>query len=105
MTWYSWDGRDLILRLRIQPKASQDAFIAPYGEDCYKVTITSPPIDGKANEHLIRFLAKQFGLPRSMVSLEAGSKSRTKSIRLKSPTRMPIALEDSADRSGNALHR
>ena len=105
MTWFSWDGNDLILRLRIQPKASHDAFIAPYGEDSYKVAITAPPVDGKANEHLIRFLAKKFGLPRAKVSLEAGSKSRTKSVRLKSPTLLPIALEESTDVPGNNLRR
>ncbi len=95
MSWYRWEDQDLILRLRIQPKASRDAFVAPYGEDEYKITITAPPVDGQANIHLIKFLAKQFGLPRSRISLESGETSRSKSLRLKSPTKMPIPVDDS----------
>ena len=94
MGWYQWQGKDLILNLRIQPKASRDAFIAPYGDDEYKVAITSPPVDGKANACLLRFLAKQFGLPKSNVILETGEKSRSKRLRLKSPKRLPPCLDN-----------
>ncbi len=103
MTWFSWEGNDLILRLRIQPKASRDAFIAPYGENYYKVAISSPPIAGRANQHLIKFLSKEFGLPRSKISLESGIKSRSKSLRLKSPTVLPISLEESTDSVGKSM--
>lgn len=93
MTWFRWEGKDLLLRLRIQPKASRDAFIGPYGEDAYKIAISAPPIDGKANARLIGFLAKQTGLPRSRVILESGETTRTKSLRLKSPKKLPLALQ------------
>ncbi len=92
MTWYRWEGEDLILRLRVQPKASKDAFSGPYGDDEYKITLTAPPVDGKANAHLLKFIAKAFGLPRSQVALESGAHSRSKCLRLKSPTRLPIPL-------------
>jgi hypothetical protein len=95
MSWSQWDGQDLLLRLRLQPKASRDAFVGPYGEDEFKVTITAPPIEGKANAHLIRFLAKQFELPRSHIKIEAGETSRSKRLRLKSPKRLPILLDES----------
>ena len=95
MSWYRWEGADLILWVRLQPKASADAFVGPYGENEYKITITAPPVDGKANEHLIKFLAKQFALPRSEIRLEAGGSSRSKRVRLKSPTRMPIQFDES----------
>jgi len=94
MSWHRWEGEDLILRLRVQPKASRDAFVGPYGEDEYKVALTAPPIEGKANEQLLKFVAKAFGLPRSRVLLESGDHSRSKCLRLKSPSRLPIPLED-----------
>ena len=94
MDWYRWQDRDLILHLRIQPKASRDAFVAPYGEAEYKVAITAPPVDGKTNACLIGFLAKQFGLSKSAVILEAGEKSRSKRLRLKSPTRLPPLFQN-----------
>lgn len=92
MTWYRWEGEDLILHLRVQPKASRDAFAGPYGEDEYKVTLTAPPVDGKANAHLTKFVAKAFGLPRSRVVLESGAHSRSKCLRLKSPKILPIEI-------------
>jgi uncharacterized protein (TIGR00251 family) len=92
--WYQWQGKDLILHLRIQPKASRDAFIAPYGEGEFKVAISSPPVDGKANARLIRFIAKAFGLPKSAVTLEAGDKSRSKTLRLKSPKQLPPVIHN-----------
>ncbi len=92
MSWYRWEGQDLILRLRVQPKASRDAFSGPYDNDHYKVTLTAPPVDGKANSHLLKFIAKAFGLSRSQVILESGAHSRSKCLRLKSPTRLPIPV-------------
>jgi hypothetical protein len=94
VSWYRWDGNDLILNLRIQPKASRDAFVGPYGEDEYKVAITAPPVDGKANSHLLKFIAKRFGLAASQVDLVSGKSSRSKRLRLKSPRNLPIELED-----------
>ncbi|MES9827360.1 MAG: DUF167 family protein [Candidatus Thiodiazotropha sp.] len=98
MTWYRWDQNDLILHLRVQPKASRDAFIGPYGENEYKIAITAPPVDGKANRHLLKLLADAFSLPASRVELIGGKSSRSKSVRLKSPSRLPIEFEDQAIR-------
>ena len=92
MAWYHWDGQDLLLHLRIQPKASKDEFVAPYGDE-YKVRITAPPTDGKANSHLCRYLAKAFGVTQNKVALEAGKSSRSKRIRIQSPTKAPIPIE------------
>lgn len=92
MSWYRWEGEDLLLNLRVQPKASRDALSGPYGDNEYKVTLTAPPVDGKANAHLVKYIAKAFGLPRSRVELVSGSHSRSKCLRLKSPTRLPIPL-------------
>ena len=92
MSWHRWEGDDLILHLRVQPKASKDALVGPYGENEYKVCLTAPPVDGKANSHLIKFIAKQFGLPRGDISLRSGEHSRSKCLRLKSPKLLPIVL-------------
>jgi len=78
-----------VLLLRVQPKASRDEFAGPQ-DDCYRVRITAPPVDGKANAHLIGFLAKAFGVPKRAIVLEAGEASRTKRVRIVRPTRAPI---------------
>lgn len=94
MTWHRWEGDDLILHLRVQPKASKDALVGPYGDKEYKVTLTAPPVDGRANTHLLKFIAKTFGLPCARVILESGLHSRSKCLRLKSPTQLPIFSGD-----------
>lgn len=76
-----WDGDDLVLALRVQPRASADG-IEPFGERL-KVRITAPPVDGKANGHLCRYLAKCLGVPRSAVVIEAGQSSRDKRVRVR----------------------
>ena len=88
--WYRWDGEDLILHLRIQPKASKDEFAGPYGDRQYRIRITAPPVDGKANQHLLQFLAKSFGVAKSRIELLSGDSGRNKVIRIPNPAKLPI---------------
>lgn len=84
---YSWDKDDLILKVRLQPRASKDEIIGVQGE-WLKVRITAPPLEGKANLHLIRFLAAQFQVSKSQIVLISGQSSREKRLRIRSPTRL-----------------
>lgn len=83
-----WDGEDLILDLRVQPRASRDELVGPHGEQM-KVRITAPPVDGKANAHLLRFVAKAFGVPPSAVTIIAGETGRDKRLRIARPRLFP----------------
>ncbi len=58
----------LVLRLYIQPKASRDSIVGLHGDEL-KVAITAPPVDGRANAHLTKYLAKQFRVAKSRSSL------------------------------------
>ena len=86
--WYQWQNDDLILQVRIQPRASKDQISGLLG-DRMKIRITAPPVDGQANAHLIRFLAKEFGVPKSQVILLSGDSSRDKRLRIKQPRKLP----------------
>lgn len=88
MGWFRRDGSDLILQIRVQPRASADAIAGVMG-DCLKVRLTAPPVEGKANEHLIAYLARLFGVPKSQVVLERGDTSRHKQLRICSPQKLP----------------
>jgi len=92
MGWYRWEGEDLLLTLLVQPRGPRDEFVAPQG-DAYKVRVTAPPVDGRANEHLIRFLAKAFGVRRADVLLAAGAGSRRKALRIRRPALLPIPVQ------------
>lgn len=91
MTCYRWDGDDLLLRVRVQPRASRDELAETLG-DQLKIRITAPPVDGKANDHLIRFLAKMFGVPKGQVYLESGFTGRNKQLRIAAPRILPPIL-------------
>lgn len=67
------------LRVRVQPKASRDAFFrGPDGS--LRAALTAPPVDGAANAALIALAAAHLGIPRRQVTLWRGDKSREKTL-------------------------
>lgn len=89
---YYYQGEDLLLRLYLQPKASRDQLVGLHGE-ALKITITAPPVDGKANAHLIKFLSKQFKVAKSAILIEKGLQSRHKLVRIKQPQTLPAIFK------------
>ena len=61
--------------------------------DRLKVAITAPPVDGKANQHLLKFMAKQFGVSRSQVAVVSGMSSRDKTICIQHPKKLPESFQ------------
>ncbi|WKE66175.1 DUF167 family protein YggU [Gallaecimonas kandeliae] len=88
MKAFEWQGQDLVLQLYVQPKASRDAFAGIHGEEL-KLAITAPPVDGKANEHIRKYLAKQCKIAKGQVEIEKGELGRHKRVRLKGPLQVP----------------
>ncbi len=86
--FYKWREKDLILYVQIQPKSSKDEVVGILGENL-KIKITAPPIDGKANEHLCRFIAKVFNVSKSQVSILKGETSKIKTLLIKQPQQLP----------------
>jgi len=91
--YYRWDGEDLILQLRVQPRASRDELADVQG-DRLRVRLTAPPVEGKANAYLRRFLAELFGVGQKRVLIESGASGRNKRVRIKGPVSLPYALTD-----------
>jgi hypothetical protein len=91
LSWYRWDGADLVLNLRVQPRARSDEFGEPCG-DQIKVRIAAPPVEGKANAHLLRFVADACGVPLTQVTLLAGGQNRSKRLRIVAPRRLPVGV-------------
>jgi uncharacterized protein len=67
--------------VKVHPRARKNAISGELG-DALKVSLTSPPIDGRANEACIEFLAKLLNVARSSVTIAAGETSRRKVIRV-----------------------
>lgn len=68
-------------RVRIQPKSRRNEITGLHG-DALKIRLTAPPIEGKANQALRKFLAKQLGVPPSSVQILTGHTSRQKRVRV-----------------------
>ncbi len=87
-SFYQWQGRALVLQLLVQPKARKDEIVGPHG-DALKIRITAPPVDGKANRHLLKMVAKTFGVKERAITLLSGESSRHKRLSIESPTLLP----------------
>ena len=65
------------VKVHANPKSSKN-MIAGWKEDVLYIKITAPPVEGAANEAIIKFLAKELGVKKNQISLEKGDKSREK---------------------------
>lgn len=90
MGWYHWRGQSLILSVRGQPRASHDEIVGHHGEESLKVRISASPVEGKANQHLINFPAKTFGVANGRVILLKGAGAREEQLSI---TRLPDAAQ------------
>lgn len=74
-----------LLRVKVTPKASAERIkkeVAADGSALYKVYVTAAPEDGKANEAVIKLLAKALGVAKSSLTITHGLTSREKTIRV-----------------------
>jgi TIGR00251 family protein len=90
--FYRWENTALHLFVRVQPKASRDEF-AEVQENRIRIRITAPPVDGKANAHLQKFIAKACGVAKSNVQIKSGETSRNKHLCVESPVYLPAGVE------------
>jgi len=67
--------------VKVQPRARKNAITGTVG-DALKLALTAPPVEGKANQAVIEFLADFFDIPRSSVTIASGATSRLKVIRI-----------------------
>jgi uncharacterized protein len=67
--------------VRVQPRASRNAIAGEMG-DALKLALTAPPVEGKANEACVEFLANLLKVPRSSVTIASGESNRNKVIRV-----------------------
>ena len=86
--WFRWDGEDLILRIRVQPRSSREAIAGPEG-DRLKVRLHAPPVEGEANAALIALIARSCGVACGRVELIRGRGGREKDLRICAPRKLP----------------
>ena len=78
----------VILNLHVQPGAKRTEVAGRHG-DALKIRLAAPPVDGKANAELLRFLSDAFDVPLRNVTLVRGESSRQKIVRVEAPRQRP----------------
>lgn len=89
--WYSREGDTLTLVLHVQPGAKRSEIAGLHGE-ALKIRLAAPPIEGRANEALLRFIADCFKVPQRNVEIRQGAQSRHKRVEVRDSTVAPENL-------------
>jgi uncharacterized protein (TIGR00251 family) len=69
------------LTVKVHPRAKRSALAGRIG-DAWKLSLAAPPVDGKANDECVRYLAEFAGVPRSRVRIVMGLTSRVKVVEI-----------------------
>lgn len=89
--WYRRNGDILTLTLHIQPGAKRTEAAGLHGE-ALKIRLAAPPIEGRANEALLKFIAESFAVPLRQVELKQGGQSRHKVVAVSGSRVLPESL-------------
>lgn len=97
----AWDGDSLVLNVLGKPSARHDAIGKAKGSQL-KISVTATPVAGKATDHMVRFLADEFGVAVGDIAVVSGRFNVNKQIRIQKPKRLPgvIAKHLAGDTGG-----
>lgn len=70
------------ITIRVVPRSSKNQLLGPLPDGSFKVRLTAPPVDGKANEALIKLLSEYFDMPKSKIEIVRGAKGRNKVVEI-----------------------
>lgn len=71
----------LTFKVRVVPRASRSELVGEH-DGALRVRIAAPPVDGAANDELVRLLARAFDVPRSAIEIAAGHAAKLKTVRV-----------------------
>ncbi|WP_437559511.1 DUF167 domain-containing protein [Acidithiobacillus sulfuriphilus] len=90
--FFWWEGDTLVVNILGKPSASRDAIGKPKGAQL-KVSVTAEPRNGRATDHMVRFLAGEFGVAPSAIEVVFGRMNVNKQLRVKAPARLPSVFQ------------
>jgi uncharacterized protein len=77
--WYRLHDGEITLTLHVQPGAKRSEIVGLHG-NALKIKLAAPPVEGRANEALLKFIAELFDVPLRNVELKQGEQSRRKVV-------------------------
>jgi len=87
--WFWWENeKSLVFNVLGTPGSKKTKILKPYGNQL-KISVAAAPERGKATQHLIKFLAKEFGVRQNDVELLYGLTTTSKQFRIYNPKKLP----------------
>jgi uncharacterized protein (TIGR00251 family) len=80
INYWEKDG-SIIFRVRVVPRASRSEIVGEH-DGALRVRLAAPPVEGAANEELVRLLSRSLGVSRNAIEITAGHSSRLKTVRV-----------------------
>jgi uncharacterized protein (TIGR00251 family) len=80
--WIEQRGADVRIRVRVQPRASRTE-VAGEHEGALRIRVAAPPVEGEANDALLRFLSKRLRVAASRITVASGAAARLKRIEIR----------------------
>jgi len=87
----AWEGDVLVLNVLGTPGAKKDVIGKAKGHQL-KISVTAPPEGGRATDHMVKFLAKEFGVAIKEIEVVFGRFNINKQLRIKSPKQLPATI-------------
>jgi uncharacterized protein (TIGR00251 family) len=94
-SFFWWESDTLVVNILGKPSAGVDAIGKPKGPQL-KVSVTAAPRAGRATDHMVRFLAKEFGVPTSAIEVVFGRMNVNKQLRIKAPQKLPAVFQQTS---------
>jgi uncharacterized protein (TIGR00251 family) len=96
-----WEADILVLNVLGKPSSKQDVIGKAKGLQL-KISVTASPVAGKATDHMVRFLAKEFGVANKDIEVVFGRFNVNKQLRIKAPSQLPAVITKQL--TENAIH-
>ncbi|NCO02459.1 MAG: DUF167 domain-containing protein [Epsilonproteobacteria bacterium] len=91
-TWFWWEGDVLVFNILGNPSAKQTKIGKPFGNQL-KISVACAPVNGKATDHLVKFLATEFGVKVKDIEVVFGRMNVNKQLRVTAPQKLPSVFK------------
>ncbi len=91
--WFWWEDDVLVFNILGKPSAKITKIGKPFGNQL-KISVAAAPVNGKATDHLVKFLAKEFGVKNKDIEVVFGRMNVNKQLRVMQPKRLPSVFKE-----------
>jgi len=84
VTWYREDSDGVTFSVRVVPRSSRSEVVGLH-DGAMRIRVAAPPVEGAANQELVKFLSKKLRVPRASITLVSGANSKNKIIHVANP--------------------